>query len=132
MSNKTIDADMFAVALNDIFANVERKLTSNLDKPVRKACQKAKSVATSSGQYRNRTGKYRAGFTYRVDKKGRYEALGYVGNKNKPGLVHLLEKGHATMRGGRTRAFPHMINGCEAGKKVLIDEAEKAAYEALL
>ena len=131
MSNKVIDADMFAVNLNGIFAEIEMRLTTNLDQPVKKACVEARKVAKETGQYKNRTGKYRAGFTYHVDRKGKYEALGYVGNKVKPGLVHLLEHGHATMNGGRTREFPHMIHGCRAGERVLIEEASKLADKAL-
>ena len=123
--SQTIDADRFAVALKGIFSNVENQLTTNLEQPVEEACKAAQKVARKSGTYKDKAtkkGKYRSGFAHRVDKKGRYEAVGYVGNRKKPGLVHLLEKGHATMRGGRTRAFPHMVYGAREGERVLLEE----------
>ena len=132
---QTIAADRFAVALNGIFSNVESQLTTNLDEPVEEACKAAKKSLRKKGQpYRDRPtkkGLYRTGFNHRVNKKGKYEAVGYVGNSRKPGLVHLLEKGHATMRGGRTRAFEHMRPAAEIGERVLLEEAEKLVDEAL-
>lgn len=53
------------------------------------------------------TTRYISGFTYKVNRNGNY-SYGEVGNKKIPGLVHLLEKGHYVMGGGRARAFPHM------------------------
>ena len=50
--------------------------------------------------------KYRKGFTSHIE-KGKVKT-GEIGNKGKPGLVHLLEKGHATLTGRRTNAYPHM------------------------
>ena len=135
-SSKTVSPDKFAVALGGMFSEIEWKLTTNLEQPVTEACKAArkKAASTDAGTpaFKNRTGVYRKSFAYKLDKKGRYEAFGYVGNRKKPGLVHLLEKGHATMNGGRTRAFPHMEPGAREGEKVLIREAERMAEEALL
>lgn len=41
-------------------------------------------------------------------------------------LTHLLEYGHATRNGGRTRAFPHIRYGEELAQKRLPEEIEKA------
>ena len=133
---QTVDADKFAVAMSGILNAVEWKLTDNLDEPVKEACKAAKKKASGAAtpNYKDRPtkrGMYRKGFAYKVDKRGRYESMGYVGNRLKPGLVHLLEKGHATMRGGRTRSFKHMEPAAQEGSRVLVAEAEKLVDRAL-
>ena len=135
-TSKNIEADDFAFTMKELFGGIELTLTTELDEPVKQACKAAKKRAgeSASPDYRDRPsrkGNYRKGFAYNVNKKGRYEALGYVGNRLKPGLVHLLEKGHATMNGGRTRAFVHMKTAADEGEKVLVREAENLADRAL-
>lgn len=134
MGNQVIEADEFAVALDRIFGGIADGLNAKLEKPVREACKEAKQVARDSGGYTDRTGVYRDSFAYHVDRKGQYQAVGYVGNKRKAGLVHLLEKGHVNVRTKpmrRTRAFPHMSKGAKAGEKVLIAKCEDIVDEVL-
>ena len=132
-ANRTVDADRFAVALDAIFGSIDRTLSDELDVPVEHACKAARNKAKSKLKKHHGvlTGKYKAGMAYKVDRTGRYESYGYVGNRKKPGLVHLLEKGHATMNGGRTRRIVHMEDGADEGKRVLVEEAEKLVDRAL-
>ena len=52
------------------------------------------------------TGKYKKSFYAKLKSKGRGYNIVIVCNK-KYRLTHLLEKGHITRNGGRTKAYPH-------------------------
>lgn len=45
-------------------------------------------------------------------------------------LTHLLEKGHALSKGGRARAFPHIIYGEELAKKRMEELSRRAIENA--
>ena len=65
---------------------------------------KANSPVNPQGKKR---GAYKSGWTKKVEVT-RYGASAVVHNKKFPGLVHLLEKGHATRNGGRTSPQEHV------------------------
>lgn len=48
-----------------------------------------------------------------------------VHNKTKYRLTHLLEKGHAKVNGGRTRAFPHIAPVADKCEKWLVENVKK-------
>ena len=72
-------------------------------------------------------GHYKDGWTYKTEVDTGTALAVRIHNKLKPGLTHLLEKGHAKRGGGRTRAFPHIA---EAEKKA-IQEYESRLKERL-
>lgn len=59
------------------------------------------------GTYQVKTGKYNKGWRVNTQ-KGRGYINCTVYNATDWQLTHLLEKGHATRNGGKTRAFPHI------------------------
>ena len=65
---------------------------------------KSESPASPNSMY---SGSYRSGWTKKVI-TNRMGASAIIYNGKYPGLVHLLEKGHALRQGGRTRAQPHV------------------------
>lgn len=131
MSKRMIEIDEFAIAMKEIVKEVETPFEKGITRAVNKACKDGKrAIMQSPGLAGVKgTGKYKAGFGYTTKRK-RTSALGEIGNKE-AGLVHLLEKGHAKMGGGRTRAFPHMIDGKKAADETLWQEIEKLGDEAV-
>jgi len=69
-----------------------------------------------------KTGAYAKSIRYRVEGEGR-EVQAHV-YSTKPGLPHLLEKGHAKVGGGETRAVEHIApaadDGFEMAERVIV------------
>lgn len=64
-------------------------------------------LKNSKNTYQVRTGKYNKGWRVKLDKGDRY-VHATIYNATDYQLTHLLEKGHATRNGKRTRAFKHI------------------------
>lgn len=137
-TNETVvSADRFAVALDGILAGIAHDIDAKMPGAVLKTAQAAKRYTIRNAKaigVRNIGGKtmttYIGGFSYRTSKKGR-ESFAEVGNKTYPGLVHLLEKGHALMGGGRSNAYEHVGTAADEAFKKLEEYVEKAVEEAL-
>lgn len=67
----------------------------------------AADLKASKGTYKIRTGKYNKGWRVK-EKKGKGYIDCVVHNATNWQLTHLLERGHATRNGGRTKAFVHI------------------------
>ncbi len=72
------------------------------------------------------TGEYKKGW---VRKKLKYHYV--IHNKNKPGLTHLLEHGHALKQGKRTQAIPHIKKNEEMAVEKLENLCIKIVSEGL-
>lgn len=92
-------SDEIADALREFSTEVEEDLDHEKEAVAKEAVAKLKRA----GSFTDTTGKYRKG--WRVKKVGeRY----IVHNATRYQLTHLLENGHATRKGGRTRAFNYI------------------------
>ncbi|RJW38858.1 HK97 gp10 family phage protein [Clostridiales bacterium TF09-2AC] len=56
----------------------------------------------------SRKGHYKDGWASKVERENAVSINIKVYNKKKPGLTHLLEKGHAKRGGGRVNSIPHI------------------------
>lgn len=56
----------------------------------------------------SRKGHYKDGWASKVEKENAESVSIKVYNRKKPGLTHLLEKGHAKRGGGRVEGIPHI------------------------
>lgn len=127
--NMTVSADMFGFAFDSMMTEIATSLENGLAPAVKKGCNEAKKATKAAAAGYGWSGAYTGGFSYKVDKSGAV-AEGEMGNEH-PGLVHLLEKGHATMNGGRTRAFPHVEDGYEAGAEAFTEALDAEVAKAL-
>lgn len=130
----TCDIDSFAASLDSLIGDIPASCGEGCEKAVRQSIRKT-AKGLRSGEFGNSgrhvwSDEYMGGFSSAVVKGGLTPA-GEVGNKSKPGLVHLLEKGHATLTGRRTAAFPHMAPAFESMSEEFVELAEKYVGEAL-
>lgn len=95
------------------------QLNDNVKKAVRKSIRTVKESAQEGSPKCHEDG-YQSGWKTTV-KEGKNGIHAECGNKLKPGLVHLLEKGHNTLNGKRVAARPHLAPAAEEGFKELED-----------
>ena len=116
--------------LEDIPTDVKADLNKSIPKAARQGAQELRSEAGK--RWDGTTGaKYSAGFTSHTNKTGDVVEA-EIGNKTFPGLVHLLEKGHATLTGRRTRAYPHMAPVYEKTVRPALERAVGDAVDRAL
>jgi hypothetical protein len=72
---------------------------------------------------RGRTGEYAKGWKI-VKDNGAYRAKRIIWNKDHYRLVHLLEKGHVKVNGGRVPAYPHVGPAEQKYSKLLVERIE--------
>ncbi len=104
-------ADRFMADLQTILDNVQEAADESLKAGVKAGCELARDEWQAGAP--SKTGGYAKSIRYRV--KG--EGSGVQGHvySTKPGLPHLLEKGHAKVGGGKTRAVEHIAPAADDG-----------------
>lgn len=94
---------------------------------VRKAIQKQanEDVRELKATSPEKTGKYAAGWAKKVVKNNvsAYDVVVY--NKEKPGLTHLLENGHAKVNGGFVPGIQHIKPVEEESNNKLLEKVEE-------
>lgn len=125
--DSVIDPDMFAASMSELFGEVGTAAGESIEEAARagskdgaKAWRKNISGAGIKGK-----GEYKK--TIRFTVKGKAEDAQGICYSTMPGLPHLLEKGHAIMGGGRSRAFPHVAPAAE----VAFETATKTLEDTL-
>lgn len=128
----TCDLDGFAAAIGELVGDIPESCREASNKAVaqstRKGVKTVKAEASKGGVHAW-SGEYVGGFRSHVETGA--VAVGEIGNANKPGLVHLLEKGHVTLTGRRTGAFPHMAPAFDDMAQGFPELVEKYVGEAL-
>ena len=115
--SKHVSVDGFVAALDVILSDYATQVSDNTKKAVRKSIRTVKKEAEERSPNCHEDG-YHTGWKTHVNQSER-TIHAECGNKLKPGLVHLLEKGHNTLNGARVPAKPHLAPAAEEGFKEL-------------
>lgn len=106
-----VEEDEFAMALAEILGDIASASEDALFDCVHDALVEGRdewrrNAAEHDALYHEGNWKYGENVTYRTLRK-KAGVEGHIFSR-KPGLPHLLEKGHAKIGGGSTRAYPHV------------------------
>lgn len=141
--NRDIDADRFAISLNEIFGEIMDAANTGAYEGVKGGLKAGvrlwrKHARTEIGTHTYRrsgetydSGMYARSITSHMLSKDERKPSGEVGSRKLAGLTHLLENGHARVGGGRVNpvlnleeaVFPGMVDAAVEAAKNAIDEA---------
>ena len=104
--SKTVKPEMFAQALKNYLEIYVEDIGEAVEETSNNIGEEAKEELKQTSP--KRRGDYAKGWTVRKDRKNKYYYTVKVWNKSNYQRTHLLEFGHATRNGGRTKAIPHI------------------------
>lgn len=130
--NVTVDWLNFTAGVEQVVGDIPVACQEEVGKAVAKSTRKGvKAVKSHAGKGGKHpwSGEYVGGFSSKVTRGA--VTTGEIGNRAKPGLVHLLEKGHATLTGRRTNAYPHMAPAFDEISEEFYEEVADAVGRAI-
>lgn len=131
MSNKKVKVDNLTKAILTELENFQDVTAEACEKGVSETAKKAVKALRSahpagSGKYGSWDESYNRGWKVMQTKRDkRYNKKATIHNETDYQLTHLLEKGHALVGGGRTRAFPHIAPVAEECEDELLKTIKK-------
>lgn len=122
--SKKIKADELYATISAELGNYSKGVTDIVKKAVDDEAKDCRDNIKADSPVK--TGRYKKGWRTKTEIDNAFFKTVRVYNSAKPGLTHLLEKGHARKGGGRTRAFPHIQKNEEKAKQNLPKRIEEA------
>jgi hypothetical protein len=129
---------MSNININDLASEIAKgleeyseKITEGVKKGVDLTSKEVNEEIKNHITFKEHTGKYVKSFRIKKAYEDGYKKINvwYVAN-GEYRLTHLLEKGHALMQGGRTKAYPHIKYGEELAIKRMEELAKGAIKDA--
>lgn len=108
------------------------EITKNINENLKEVADTTAETLKKGGAYKERTGKYTPDWSVTARKAvSTIQGEQYsVHNRKHYQLTHLLEKGHVTRNGKRTRAFEHILPAEQASEELAVEAVEKAVRSA--
>ena len=108
------------------------EITKNINENLKEVADTTAETLKKGGAYKERTGKYTPDWSVTARKAvSTTQGEQYsVHNRKHYQLTHLLEKGHVTRNGKRTRAFEHILPAEQATEELAVEAVEKAVRSA--
>jgi hypothetical protein len=123
MSSQRVSVDGLADAVMEALDEYKDLTDEVVTSAVTKVSDQTKKIAQSGSPVK--TGGYKKGWAVKKTSEKSGELKVTVYNRRKPGLTHLLEKGHAKRGGGRVSAKIHIAPAEEYAVSQLESEIRK-------
>lgn len=119
-------ANEISKTLTDYIGVTEEACVNGVIETADEAVKELHSAHPSGSEEWGSWDKYNSSWAVRKEKgKIKKGLLAVIHNKKYYRLTHLLEKGHAKVNGGRTRAFPHIAPVEEKAEHLLLENIKK-------
>ena len=90
------------------YSDIAAEELEEIAREVAKEGTKKLKATSPKGTGEGKKGHYADGWSVKAEKAGANKFSFVIHNRKKPGLTHLLERGHQLRQGGRARAIPHI------------------------
>lgn len=127
-----VKADQLDEAIRAQLETYNADVAREVNKGLKDVADKTVDTLKKGGSYRERTGKYTPDWSV-TERPGRSVMQGEeysVHNRKHYQLTHLLEKGHVTRNGKRTRAFAHIAPAEQQAQDLAVKAVEEAVRAA--